>query len=101
MAKDIKALELLRKELLKLNELSDPPRDPDKIEAFENKWSQHIEGTERLFVNIAAYTKAIHAQMELIRDYLNESTEKVQQRILDTVDAIKCKCFICYIFIDI
>ena len=101
MAKDIKALELLRKELLKLNELSDPPRDPDKIEAFENKWSQHMDRTERLFNEIAAYTKAIHAQMELIRDYLNESTERVQQRILDIIDAIKCKYFIRYIFIYI
>ena len=101
MARDIKALELLRKELLKLNALPDPPRDLDKIKAFEKKWSQHIEGTERLFDDIAAYTKAIHAQMELIRDNLNESTEKVQQRILDIIDAINCKYFIRYIFIYI
>ena len=99
MARDIKALELLRKELLKLNALPDPPRELDKIEAFKDKWSQHMDGTKHLFDDIAAYTKAIHAQMELIRDYLNQSTEKVQQRILDIIDRIKCKYFIRYIFI--
>ena len=94
MAKDVKALGLLRKEMLKLDELLDPPKELDKIEGFKNKWSQHMEGTVRLFNDITIYTKAIQEQMEVIRANLNKSSEKVQQRILDIIDSIERKYFI-------
>ena len=91
MAKDIKALELLQNEYSKMKGLPDPPDDIDKIEAFEKKWSQHLDGTLNLFDDIAAYTKAIYEQMETLRNLLNKSTEKVQKRILDIIDSFKCK----------
>ena len=94
MAKDIKALELLDKEFSKFKELPDPPQDIDKIETFEKKWSQQLDGTLSLFDDIAAYTKAIYEQMETLRNFLNKSTDKVQQRILDIIEPIKCKYLI-------
>ena len=96
MAKDIKALELLQNAFSKMKDLPDPPPDVDKIEAFEKKWSQQLDGALNLFDDIAAYTKAIYEQMETLRNFLNKSTEKVQQRILDIIDSIKCK----YIYIE-
>ena len=91
MGKDIKALELLQNKYAAFRNLPDPPEDTDKIEIFQGKWSEELDGALSLFDDIAAYINAINDQMELIRTFLNQSTKDVQQRILDIVDSIKCK----------
>ena len=91
MAKDIKALELLQKELSKINGMPDPPQTLDSIDDYEKKWSIQIDGTLRVFKDISDYTNAILKQMEDIRKVINRSTEKVQKRILEIIDSIECK----------
>ena len=91
MAKDIKALELLQNKFAAFRKLPDPPEDTDKIEIFQGKWSEELDGALSLFDDIAAYINAINDQMESIRTFLNQSTKDVQQRILDIIDSIKCK----------
>ena len=91
MAKDIKALELLQKELSKINGMPDPPQRLDSIEDYEKKWSIQIDGTRIVFKDITDYTNAIRKQMEDIRKSISLSTEKVQKRILETTNSFECK----------
>ena len=91
MAEDIRALELLRNEYAALQGLPDPPRDIDKIEAFETAWSQQLGLTQSLFDEISTYTEAIYGEAEELRNLLNNSTTEVQQCLLELIDSLKCK----------
>ena len=89
MAKDIKALELLNRELSDFKKLSGPPDDLSLIEDFDSEWSKQIESANHVFEEIGIYTKAISELMEQIRKVLAQSTEKVQQRIIELIDSVR------------
>ena len=89
MAKDIKALELLRKELSDMKKLPGPPKDINDSGTFDRDWSLQIESTNGVFDNIRAYTEDIFEHMELIKTFLEQSTDKVQRQILRIIDSCK------------
>ena len=69
--------------------LPDPPKDINDSEKFDRDWSLQIESTNGVFDNIRAYTEDIFEHMELIKAFLEQSTDKVQREILQIIDSCK------------